>query len=130
MNILDENVARTQRELLEGWKIPVKQIGYNLGRRGMPDEEIIPLLVKQRRSIFFTRDKDFHNRGLCHALYCIVYLDVQINEAATFVRRLLRHPDFDTNAKRVGKVLRVTSGGISFWQINERQETRVSWKAY
>lgn len=130
MNILDENIARAQRELLDGWRIAVKQIGFNLGRCGMQDEEVIPLLVKQRRSVFFTRDKDFHNRGLCHSRYCIVYLDVQISEAATFVRRLLSHPDFNTNAKRVGKVLRVTSGGISFWQINEPQERRVSWKPY
>ena len=51
MNILDENIARAQRELLEGWRIAVKQIGFNLGRCGMQDEEVIPLLVKQRRSV-------------------------------------------------------------------------------
>jgi predicted nuclease of predicted toxin-antitoxin system len=128
VNILDENIPRAQRELLEGWRIPVKQIGFNTGRQGMQDDEIIPFLVKQRRSIFFTRDSDFHNRTLCQARYCIVHLDVHINEAATFVRRLLRHPNFDTYTKRSGKVLRVSRGGISFWQVNDTQERHVGWK--
>lgn len=129
MNILDENIPRPQRELLEGWRIPVKQIGFNVGRRGIQDEEIIPFLVKQRRSTFFTRDDDFYDRRLCHARYGIVYLSVHISEAAIFVRRLLRHQDFNTYSKRVGKIVRVSSGGISLWQLNENRERRVGWKA-
>jgi hypothetical protein len=128
VNILDENIPRPQRELLEGWRIPVKQIGFNVGRRGMQDEEIIPFLVKQRRPTFFTRDDDFYGRRLCHARYGIVYLAVHISEAAIFVRRLLRHQEFNAYSKRVGRVVRVSSGGISFWQINENRERRVDWK--
>lgn len=128
MNILDENIPRPQRELLQGWRIPVRQIGFNVGRQGMQDEEIVPFLIKQRRSTFFSRDDDFYSRRLCHAHYGIVHLAVHISEAAIFVRRLLRHPDFDTHSKRAGRVLRVSSGGISIWQINENLERRVGWK--
>jgi hypothetical protein len=128
VNILDENIPRPQRELIEGLRIPVKQIGFNIGRRGMQDEEIIPFLIKQRRSTFFTRDDDFYGRRLCHPRYGIVHLAVHITEAAVFVRRLLRHQDFNTSSKRVGKVVRVSSGGISFWRINEDRERRVTWK--
>jgi hypothetical protein len=95
----------------------------------MQDEEIIPFLIKHRRSTFFSRDNDFYSRRLCHAHYCIVHLDVHISEAATFVRRLLRHQNFNTHSKRAGRVVRVSSGAISFWQINENSELRVDWNA-
>lgn len=94
----------------------------------MQDEEIIPFLIKQRRCTFFSRDDDFYDRHLCHARYGIVHLAVHISEAAVFVRRLLRHQDFNTYSKRVGRVVRVSSGGISFWQVNENRELRVGWK--
>jgi hypothetical protein len=55
-------------------------------------------------------------------------LAVHISEAAIFVRRLLRHPDFNSHSKRAGKVARVSSGGISYWTINETRERRVAWK--
>jgi hypothetical protein len=127
VNILDENIPRPQRELLESWRIRVKQIGVNVGRRGMQDEEIIRFLKERRRSTFFSRDSDFHSRRLCHAHYGIVHLAIHISEVAIFVRRLLRHPDFNTYSKRMGKVIRVSSAGISFWQMGENLERRVTW---
>lgn len=127
MNILDENITRNQRELLEGWGINLRQIGYNIGQRGMQDDAIIPFLIKQRRSTFFTRDEDFYDRRLCHAHYGIIHLAVHINEAAIFIRRLLRHSDFKTQANRLGKVARVSRAGISFWEIDEPRELRVGW---
>ena len=59
MNILDENIPESQRQLLRSWRIRTQQIGHELGRRGMKDEEIIPLLHQLRRPTFFTRDLDF-----------------------------------------------------------------------
>ncbi len=44
MNILDENVPESQRQLLRSWRIRVSQIGDDVGRKGMKDEAIIPLL--------------------------------------------------------------------------------------
>lgn len=100
MNILDENVPKPQRELLEGRRISVRQVGVNVGRKGLFDEEIIPLLQSLRHPTFFTRDSDFHKRDLCHRAYCLVYLAVEKSEVALFVRRFLRHPDFKTRANR------------------------------
>ena len=42
MIVLDENVIDSQRRLLSSWRIPVRQIGYETGRKGMKDSEIIP----------------------------------------------------------------------------------------
>lgn len=128
MNILDENIPKPQRELLEGWGIKVKQIGVNVGHRGILDDEIIPLLHNRRRPTFFTRDDDFYARQLCHSKYSLVYLAVEKNEAAVFVRRLLRHSDFKTQAKRMGKVIRVSRTGITFWQLHKEVEQRIEWK--
>lgn len=50
MNILDENIPSNQRYLLQSWRIRVRQIGLDTGRRGMQDDSIISFLWQQRRS--------------------------------------------------------------------------------
>jgi len=50
VNVLDENIVVTQRELLRSWKIHFRRIGGEVGRMGMKDRnEIIPLLHTLRR---------------------------------------------------------------------------------
>lgn len=127
MNILDENIPRNQRELLSGWRIPVRQIGYDIGRKGIQDDEIIPLLHQQRRSTFFTRDADFLDRKLCHSRYCLVYMDVNRYEVALFARQFLRHRQFDTQAKRMGTVIRVAHTGVSMYKSRTDTLTFVGW---
>ncbi|SRR5258705_9541860 len=128
MNILDENIPKPQRELLEGRRISVRQVGVNIGRKGLLDEEIIPLLHSLRQPTFFTRDSDFYERRFCHRKYCLVYMSVEKSEAALFVRRFLRHPDFKTRANRMGKVIRASRVGISFWRLHQTLEQHVDWK--
>jgi hypothetical protein len=67
VNILDENIPASQRQLLEKWRIRPRQIGFNIGRRGLQDDEIIVFLQQLRRSTFFTRDEDFYDKQLVHA---------------------------------------------------------------
>jgi hypothetical protein len=100
LNLLDENIPRRQRQLLASWKIRFREIGHEVGRRGMEDHQIIPLLHRLRPVTFFSLDSDFFKAHLCHPGYCLVHLDVEYHEAAAFIRRLLRHPSFDTQAKR------------------------------
>jgi len=127
MNVLDENIPRNQRQLLRGWRIPIRQIGYDIGRKGIKDDEIIPLLHQLGRPTFFTRDSGFYERRLCYARYCLVYLAVDKYEAAVFVRRLLHHREFDTEAKRMGAVIRVSHAGVSVWRLHAEQKTRFQW---
>jgi hypothetical protein len=84
----------------------------------MPDREIIPLLHGLPRPTFFTRDEHFYERHLCHARYCLVYLAVAKAEVATFVRKLLRHRQFNTAAKRMGTVIRVSPVGFALWRLH------------
>jgi hypothetical protein len=52
------------------------KIAFEIGREGLKDDEIIPLLHQLNKPTFFTLDDDFFKRQLCHAQYCLIYLDV------------------------------------------------------
>jgi len=127
VNVLDENILESQRQLLRGWNVPSRQIGLDLGRKGMTDEEIVPFLITLPRPTFFTRDLGFAARAFCHPRYTLVVLAVGQYEAAHFVRRLLVHPAFDTKVKRLGAVIRVMPTGSAVWRLNAERECRVSW---
>ena len=90
----------------------------------MQDEEIIPFLLQRRRVTFFTLDLGFYKRHLCHARYCLVCIDVGQYEAAAFVRRLLHHRQFDTEAKRMATVIRVSHRGLAVWRLHAEREAR------
>jgi len=128
MNILDENISKNQRQLLESWRISIRQIGVNAGNSGMKDREIISFLQQIRRPTFFTRDDDFFKPQLCHARYGIVYLDVEKYETAFFIRRLLKHKEFNTQAKRIGNVVRVSDAGLACWRLHVREEIHFKWE--
>ena len=127
MNILDEQILENQRQLLKSWRISVRQIGYDIGRKGLKDKEIIPLLMKLRKPTFFTLDFDFFESRLSHTKYGIICMDVSKHEAALYIRRLLRHPDFDTVAKRMGNVIRLSSMRIGLWRLHADKEIFIDW---
>ena len=129
MNVLDENIPDSQRQLLRSWRIKVRQIGHEIGRRGMKDEEIIPLLHQIGPVTFFTRDVGFYHRRLCHTNYYLVCLAVGQYESASFIRRFLRHPAFNTQAKRMGKVVQVSHKGIRMWRLHVEEEEELTWQS-
>lgn len=77
MNVLDENIPDSQRQLLRSWGIRIHQVGNEVGYQGIKDEYIIPLLHQSRAVTFFTRDLGFYRQNLCHANYCLVCLAVR-----------------------------------------------------
>lgn len=97
MSVLDENIVESQRQLLRSWRIHIREIGHELGRTGMLDDEIIPLLGRLRQPTFVTRDFRFYDAKNRSAKYCIVCLAVGQQEAAVFVRKTLRHPALNTH---------------------------------
>ena len=128
MNVLDENVPESQRRLLRRKRVPIRQIGEDFGRKGMKDDEIIPLLHQLDRPTFLTLDGDFYNRRLCHERYCLVHLDVEEELVAEYFRRLLRHHALNSKAKRMGQVIRVESTGLALWRMHAEQEDHQSWE--
>ena len=127
MNLLDENIPENQRQLLQSWRISIRQIGYDVGRKGMKDDEIISFLQQNRSVTFFTRDLGFYDRRLSHRKYCLVCLATDKYEVAVFVRRLLRHKEFNTERKRMGLVIRASRAALSVWRLNSKKEAHIDW---
>ena len=130
MIILDENILEGQRLVLEGWKIAARQVGLDVGRKGLTDEQVVILLRRLRQPTFFTRDQGFYAADLRHEHYAIVVAAVGQYELAAFVRRLLHHPAFDTYAKRTGRIIRIAPKGIAWWQLRRQQEAFVNWEVH
>ena len=127
MNVLDENIIESQIQLLRSWRIKAHRIGHEIGSMGMKDEAILPLLHQLRSATFFTRDLGFYENTFCHLNYCIVSLTVGQNEVASFIRRFLKHPAFNTQSKRKGKVIRVTHIGMRIWELHAEKEGELEW---
>jgi len=127
MIILDENFPDSQCRLLKSWRVSLRQIGFEIGREGMKDDEIIPLLHGLNRPTFFTLDEDFFKPRLRHAQYCLIYLDVAQYESASFIRRVLKHPQLNTKAKRMGKVIRVSHPSLMIWQLHAEDRIQLDW---
>jgi len=127
VNLLDENIIDSQRQRLCQWRIAIRHMGYDVERQGMTDQEILALLLGLRRSTFFTRDEDFYARRLCHARYGLICLAVAKDEVASFVHRLLRHPEFATVAKRRGTVIQASHVDLTVWRLHAAHATHVAW---
>ncbi len=106
MNLLDENIPQSQLALLQRSRISFRQIGHEVGKAGMKDDAIVPLLHELDRPTFFTLDGDFYDRRLRHDGYCLIHLDIEEDLVAEYVRRLLRHRKLNTRAKRMSCVIR------------------------
>jgi hypothetical protein len=128
MNILDENVLASQRAQLLKWRIAFRQIGFEIGKSGMEDEQIIPLLLRLQRPTFFTQDRDFDKPSLCHPRYAMVFIETKRTECAAYIRRFLKHGAFDSQTKRMGKVVRVSPAGIAMWQRNRTSLEHLAWE--
>ena len=128
MILLDENITDDQRAILRSWRIRVSQIGREIERKGIDDAAIIPLLRQLPRPTWFTRDMGFYDRRLMHPRYCLVCLHVEAHEVASIVRRFLHHHSFNTQAKRIGRVVHVGHSGIRLWRLHSTSEEIVRWE--
>jgi hypothetical protein len=128
MNVLDENFPDDQRRLILSKRIHVQKIGRGIGRFGMKDDTILPLLHELDRPTFFTFDADFYNRRFCHQGYCLVQLELDDTEGAEYVRRVLRHPKLNTKAKRMGLVIQVEPTGLTAWRLHAKKQLYLEWE--
>lgn len=127
MIVLDENVPDHQRRQLQSWRIRNRQIGQEIAALGTQDLDLIRLLHRTTLPTFFSLDRHFYNRNLRHGRYCLVFVDVEAYQAAAFVRRFLRHPEFATFAARRGTVVRLDYGAIHLWRLNSAIEETIFW---
>jgi len=127
MFLLDENVSELEVSRLRKRGIRVRLIGDEVADIGTSDENLLPALLRLKQPVLFTQDEDFFRRSRLHSRYGLVWLDVRATEAAEFIRRFLKHPEFDTHAKRLGTVSRVHPNGIDYWRGTARQLRKLGW---
>jgi hypothetical protein len=125
--VLDENFGRAQRDQLRRWRVRFRHIGTDVGRQGIADAQIVPLLHDLTHPTLLTWDRHFYDRDLRHPAYCIAFLDVRLSELARFARRFLRHPEFRSDAQRRGAVVHVGYEGIRAWRLRAETEERIGW---
>jgi hypothetical protein len=124
---MDENMDEGEGRDLAAWRIRTHKIGTDVGREGMTDQNIIPLLHQLKSPTFFTYDKDYYQPRLCHKRYCLVFLHIKRTVAAQMIRRFLRHPAFRTWSPRRGTVVRVTTMGMSVWRLKAKKVEQIPW---
>ncbi len=102
-------------------------IGQDIARKSIGDDNILALLHGLKQATLFTRDEHFFKRRLCHPCYGLIWLDLAPEESAVFIRRILRHPQFSTKARRMGIALRAHHDGLHFWQWRRSALQRLPW---
>jgi len=123
-NVLDELAVIETYEQLKFWRIPIDWIGHGFGQPAMSDEQIRRMLMRSKKT-FHTRDRDYYKPIYRHSTYSLVYYEVDDPEWAYYIRCFLRHPLFNTHAKRLGKVIKVTPTHIEFWEIGRIGKVKV-----
>jgi len=126
-HILDEQVSAKHAEQIRRKLSSVVQLGVDWGVRGWDDvEQVIPHL-QSSKATFHTLDDGFFKRRFLHAGYCIVYYEVPHVDLVRWMTRWLRHPGFNTHAKRLGKVVKVQQNRITYWDVTDRQLHEAPW---
>lgn len=95
-------------------------------------DERVPLLLRSlRQPTFLTIDAGFWDRKLCDPKYSILFFALtheQQDEIPELLRRVFRLDEFKTRNARMGKVARISTIGIEFWQIGDEKMYRLNFK--
>ncbi|MBM3243005.1 hypothetical protein FJZ31_42640 [Candidatus Poribacteria bacterium] len=126
--IVDENMPRRFTLMLQYW-VSAGQIGSEVGRKGIQDDEIIPrILLEVKRTTFLTQDRRIYFRERPHPGYCLIIVpELSVSEIAALVRRLFRVSGFHTVAERMGKIVRITQEYIHWKELYQPGEQRQQW---
>src|SRR5262249_45283304 len=129
--ILDEHVsAGLVLQPLRRW-ITVQTLQDLRPREIVRDERIPEILLNQKQPTFVTIDRDFDDPSWCHPNYCILYFALQNKEQHLIpglLRALFRRPEFRTRAGRMGKLARVSTTSIEYWQFPVREAGLIVWR--
>jgi len=94
-------------------------------------DDRVPVLLRQlRQPTFVTIDRGFWDRKLRDARYCVICFSLRNDEQhklPELLRRLLRLPEFHTQAARMGKVARVGSPHVEYWQLGGELLHKLPW---
>ncbi len=94
-------------------------------------DEAVPILLRQQRSATFLtiNESDFWRKVSIDHRFCVICFalsDSQAGQMPDLLRVVFGHTLFETKARRMGKVLRVTQSTISYYTQRNRQVQVVS----
>jgi hypothetical protein len=133
MIVLDEQLlGRGLEEPIAAW-YPGKVVFIKSLRPGtvIHDEAIPMLLAQESEPTFVTiNESDFWQVFDADIRYCAVCFAASSSQAKlipVLLQRLFRHSLFDTKAKRMGSVIRVTASGlVQYYDVKNRTARPIS----
>jgi hypothetical protein len=127
--LLDENVHQQSlvASIVAWYRGQVRSL-TTLRPNTLIKDEAIPMVLRRVRQPTFvtTNVADFWCRVPAHSRYsivCIALPNERLHELPSLLRQLLRLPEFNTKAKRMGKVIRVSPSQLQYY---ERQGGRIA----
>jgi len=102
-----------------------------------PDQVIkddrVPVLLRElRQPTFVTIDMGFWRRALRDPKYCILCFPLRNDEQDKLpglLRDLLCLPEFRSKTLRMGKVARISTARVEYWQVGDEPLRRLTWPA-
>ena len=94
------------------------------------DERVPELLRRLREPTFVTIDMGFWNRGLRDNKFCVLCFALRNDEQdqlPELLRRVVRVPEFHTKASRMGKVARISTTELQYWELRSENLHRAGW---
>jgi hypothetical protein len=101
-------------------------------RQQILDDRVPAILQTLNQPTFVTIDRGFWQRSWCHPDYCILYFALHREQQKLLpglLRALLRRPEFRSRAARMGKVARVGTLKVEYWQFQKADRQEFLWKA-
>ena len=124
MIVLDEQLlGRGVEQSIAAWyRGPVAFITDLRPGTIIKDEAIPAILNRETDALLVTiNDTDFWRKIAISSRFsvvCVPMADSQVGQIDALLRRLLRHPQFRTKARRRGHVLRLTRETAQYYSVN------------
>ncbi len=126
MIVLDEQLLgrNIEVEIAQWYRGSVKFITDLRPHTIIKDDAIPELLRHQTQPTFVTiNEKDFWRKVNMNKQCCIVCFtlpDSRVHDIPQILRALFRKPEFNTKARRMGKIIRVTDQEISYYTYHDK----------
>jgi hypothetical protein len=125
MIVLDEQLSNeTLKMAIARWhKGQVTFIKLLRSRTLINDDEIPALLRRLKQPTFVTINwPDFWKKLPVNHHYCLICFAIDLdrrNEIPSLLRQVLKLKQFNTKARRMGVVMRVTKKAVHYYRIND-----------
>jgi len=130
--ILDNDLnLRVVLEPIKKWITAQRLHDLRPGERIL-DDRVPEILLTLKQPTFVTIDHGFWKQELCNPGYAILYFALRDSDQELLpglLRSLLRRPEFHNRASRMGKVARVGTTRVDYWEFQRPELQQVAWPA-